>query len=108
MLFVEVFKVVMYIVFSLILFVSSYFIIVLLFICYVVISRLVEYKFIIMRRCFKIYIVVLWLIFIVMCGILVISIFERVYMLIYFYIYVLFFVILLMVVYVKIFCVFVR
>lgn len=101
--FVEVFKAVMYTVLSSTLFVSSYSIIALSFTCYVAISRPVEYKSIITRRRLKIYIAVLWLISIVMCGIPVTSIPERVYTLIYLHTHASLPAISLTVIYVKIF-----
>ena len=102
--FVAVFKAIMYTVLSTTLFVSSYSIIALSITCYVAISRPVEYKSIITRRRLKIYIALVWLISIAMCGIPpVISIPERAYTLIYLHTHASLPAILLTVIYVKIF-----
>lgn len=108
MFFFGILKVVMFIVFIIILFVSSNIIIVMFVICYVVISSLMEYKVIIIKKRIKIYFVVLWVVFLGICVLFVMSVFEEIYIMIYLYIYVIIFVILLMVIYVKVFCVFVR
>jgi len=100
---VALFKAVMYTVLSTTLFVSSFSIIALSITCYVAISRPVEYKCIITRRRLKIYIALLWLISIAMCGIPVTSIPEKAYTLIYLHTHASFPAILLTVVYVKIF-----
>lgn len=101
--FSEVFKTVMYAVLSTTLFVSSYSIIAMSVTCYIAISRPVEYKSIITRRRLKIYIALLWLISIAMCGIPVTNIPERAYTLIYLHIHASLPAILLTVIYVKIF-----
>ena len=81
--FVEAFKAVMYTVLSATLFVSSYSIIALSITCYVAISRPVEYKSIITRRRLKIYIAVMWLISIALCGFPATNLPESAYTLIY-------------------------
>jgi len=101
--FSEVFKTVMYAVLSTTLFVSSYSIIALSVTCHVAISRPVEYKSIITRRRLKIYIALLWLISIAMCGIPVTNIPERAYTLIYLHTHASLPTILLTVIYVRIF-----
>lgn len=106
--FVAVFKAIMYTVLCTTLFVSSYSIIALSITCYVAISRPVEYKSIITRRRLKIYIALLWLISIAMCGIPVTNIPERTYTLIYLHTHASLPAILLTVTYVKIFRALVR
>ena len=101
--FVEEFKAVMYTVLSATLFVSSYSIIALSITCYVAISRPMEYKSIITRRRLKIYITVLWLISVAMCGFPATSLPERAYTLIYLHTHASLPGILLTMIYVKIF-----
>lgn len=101
--FSEVFKTVMYAVLSTTLFVSSYSIIAMSVTCYIAISRPVEYKSIITRRRLKIYIALLWLISIAMCGIPVTNTPERAYTLIYLHTHASLPTILLTVIYVRIF-----
>ena len=106
--FVGVFKAIMYTVLCTTLFVSSYSIIALSITCYVAISKPVEYKSIITRRRLKIYIALLWLVSIAMCGIPVTNIPERTYTLIYLHTHASLPAILLTVIYVKVFQTLVR
>ena len=100
---VSLFKAIMYTALSTTLFVSSYSIIALSITCYVAISRPMEYKSIITRRRLKIYIALLWLISIAICGIPSTTIPERAYTLTYLHTHASLPAILLTVIYVKIF-----
>lgn len=106
--FVGTFKAVMYTALCTTLFVSSYTIIAMSLTCYVAISKPVEYKFIITRRRLKIFLALLWLVSIAMCGIPVTNIPERTYTMIYLHTHASLPAILLTVIYVKVFQALVR